>query len=178
MLQSAKNLVKFVQTINPNKEATIRLGIGYDLEIDGFFYYHIGNGKEVFSKLMMKGLFNLEADENYYKLDGTLDGYRVNVRFEIKQKNDIVELERHDPKAGYPELAKCSTYWNYMTPEEWEKFIFNLDEQNYNRAKKYMELHQNDDEFRSYIGAGFAWDSTKEGADYWIEISKRTAPIV
>lgn len=170
--------MKFVQTINPNKESVIRLGIGYDLEVDAFLYYHKGNGKDMFAKLMRKGLFNLEADENYYRLDGTFDGYRVKVTFEILEGKDLVTLERHDPKAGYPELAKCSAYWNYMTPEEWEKFIFNLDEQNYNSAKKYMELHQNDDEFRSYIGAGFRWDTTKEGADYWIEISKRTAPIV
>jgi len=178
MLQTAKNLVKFVQTINPNGDAVIRLGIGYDLEVDAFFYYHKGNGKEMFAKLMMKGLFNLEADENYYTLDGTLDGYRVKVRFEIKQKNDIVELERHDPKAGYPELAKCSSHWNYMTPEEWEKFIGNLEKLNYNRAKRYMELHQNDDDFKDYVGAAFAWDDSNEGARYWIEISNRTEPIV
>lgn len=175
MLQSAKNLVKFVQTINPNKEATIRLGIGYDLEIDGFFYYHIGNGKEVFSKLMMKGLFNLEADENYYKLDGTLDGYRVKVRFEIKQKNDIVELERHDSKAEYPEFVKDYKFWNYMTANEWEKFIENaggLDE-----SKRKIEQAE-DWFFGSLISGAFCWDETKEGGKYWVDIYNRDEPVV
>ena len=96
MLQTAKNLVKFVQTINPSSDAVIRLGIGYDLEVDAFFFYHKGNGKDMFSKLMRKGLFNLSADENYYRLDGMLHGYRVKVTFEINEGKDLVQLERYD----------------------------------------------------------------------------------
>lgn len=181
MLQTAKNLVKFVSAVKPNEDATISMGITRLEEVEAFVYLHKGNGREIFAKLITCPTLELSKrdTDKYIDLEGTYDGYKLKVTFlNERDSNDLVVLERHDPKAGYSELAKCSSYWNYMTPEEWEKFIDNLNDLNYNTAKKYMELHQNDNEFRSYIGAGFAWDATKEGADYWIEISKRTEPIV
>jgi hypothetical protein len=177
MLQSAKNLVNFVKSVNPNKEAVVRLAIGYDLEVDALFYFHRGNGKEIFAKLITKGKFRVESDESYYRLEGKFEGYDVKAVFEITRDADLVQLERADPKAEYPELAKQNPFCNYMTPEEWEKFIANLDKMNHRDAKEYFKWHNNDS-FRDLIGAGFAWSETEEGADYWIEISKRTSPIV
>jgi hypothetical protein len=179
MLQSAKNLVKFVSKMNPSDDTTLRLAIGHSKEIDCLFFLNKGNGREMFAKLMACPTINLTTrgtDDKYIDLIGKFDGYSVDVTF-LDEPNDIVELERADPKAGYPELAKCSSHWNYMTPEEWDKFIENINACSINDTKGYLE--RNDSySFRNLIGGAFAWDETKEGSRYWIEISDRTSPIV
>jgi len=180
MLQSAKNLVKFVDKVKPNADAVISMGIRTDGEIEAFFYLHEGNGREVFTKLMLCSTLDLiPRDSNkYIDLEGMYEGYKLRVTFlNERDQSDLVQLERVDPKAGYSELAKCSSHWNYMTPEEWDNFIENLDKLNHNTAKRYLELKHNDS-FANLIGAAFAWDETKQGGRYWIEISNRTEPIV
>ncbi len=179
MLQSAKNLVKFVSKMNPSDDTTLRLAIGHNKEIDCLFYLNRGNGREMFAKLFTCPTINLTTrgtDDKYIDLIGTFDGYSVDVTF-LDEPNDIVEIVRHDAKAEYPELAKQNPYWNYMTPEEWEKFIANLESLNFFKAKDYLEMHKNE-KFRDFIGAGFVWNKTKEGSGYWVEISNRTEPIV
>lgn len=182
MLQAAKNLVKFISVVKPNEDAIITLGITKHEEIEAFFRLHKGNGREIFAKLITCPTLELSQMEStsdkYINLEGMYDGYKLKVTFlNERDSNDLVVLERHDPKAGYPMLAKCSNHWNYMTPEEWEKFIDNLEDLNPRRAKEHMDLHHDDDDFRHLIESAFPWDRTKEGARYWIEISKRSEPI-
>jgi hypothetical protein len=174
MLQSAKNLVKFVDKVKPNADAVISMGIRTDGEIEAFFYLHNGNGREIFTKLMLCPTLDLiPRDSNkYIDLEGVYEGYKLRVTF-LNERDQVLV----DPKAGYSELAKCSSHWNYMTPEEWENFIENLDTLNHNTAKRYLELKHNDS-FINFIGSAFDWSETKQGARYWIEISNRTAPIV
>ncbi len=165
--------------MNPSDDTTLRLAIGHNKEIDCLFFLNRGNGREMFAKLMAIPTINLTTrgtDDKYIDLIGTFDGYSVDVTF-LDEPNDIVEIVRHDEKAGYPELAKCSSHWNYMTPEEWENFIENVGKSYWETAKKYLESHDNDS-FRNFIGAAFAWDEAKEGSRYWVEISNRTEPIV
>lgn len=165
--------------MNPSDDTTLRLAIGHSKEIDCLFFLNKGNGREMFAKLMAIPTINLTTrgtDDKYIDLIGTFDGYSVDVTF-LDEPNDIVEIVRHDAKAEYPELAKQNPYWNYMTPEEWEKFIANLDKMNHRDAKEYFKWHNNDS-FKDLIGAGFVWNETEEGADYWVQISKRTEPIV
>jgi hypothetical protein len=178
MLQSAKNLVKFVEKVKPNADAIISMGIRSDGEIEAFFYLHKGNGREVFAKLITCPTLLLAPrdTDKYIDLEGIYEGYKLRVTF-LNERDDVVQIERHDEKAGYPEIAKDSIFWNYMTPNEWDSFIQNLDKAHYVKAKRYIELHK-DGTFRDFIGAGFAWSDTEEGAGYWIEISKRKSPIV
>ncbi len=166
--------------MNPSDDTTLRLAIGHSKEIDCLFYLNRGNGREMFAKLMAIPTINLTTrgtDDKYIDLIGTFDGYSVDVTF-LDEPNDIVEIVRHDAKAEYPELAKQNPYWNYMTPEEWEKFIENVGKKSYwKNAKTYLESHNNDS-FKDLIGAGFVWNETEEGRDYWFGISNRTSPIV
>lgn len=179
MLQATKNLTKFVQTMKPNNEATIRLEATTSGKVDCLFYLHKGNGRSIFAKLIVCPTIDVnDRGEYFLDLFGTFDGYAVNITFaKERNSNDLVTLERHDPKAGYPELAKCYTHWNYMTPEEWEKFIENAG--GHAEAKRKMEQNESGNgKFGSLISGAFAWDETKEGGNYWIDIYYRTEPIV
>lgn len=180
MLQATKNLVKFATAVKPSSDSVISMGVRHNGDIEAFFYLHKGNGREMFAKLI--GYPTLELSQRdtpkYFDIEGTIDGYKLRVTFlNERDTDDIVELERHDPKAGYPELAKCSTHWNYMTPEEWENFIENAG--GHDAAKRKMEFNENGNRaFGSLISGGFAWDESKEGSKYWLDIYYRTEPIV
>ncbi len=174
--------------MKPNNEATIRLEATTSGKVDCLFYLHKGNGRSIFAKLIVCPTIDVnDRGEHFLDLFGTFDGYAVNITFaKERNSNDLVTLERHDtkvtierhdPKAGYPELAKCSSYWNYMTPEEWEKFIKNAG--GHDAAKRKMEQNESvNQKFGSLISSAFAWDETEEGANYWLDIYYRTEPIV
>jgi hypothetical protein len=182
MLQTAKNLAKFISAVKPNADAFISAGIRNDGEAEAFIYLHKGNGREIFAKLITCPTLELSQMEStsdkYIDLKGMYDGYKLRVTFlNERDTDDLVTLERHDPKAGYPELAKCSAHWNYMTPEEWENFIENAG--GHDAAKRKMEFNENGNRaFGSLISGGFAWDESKEGSRYWLDIYYRTEPIV
>jgi hypothetical protein len=85
MLNATKNLVKFVQKMNPSEEATLRLAVGVvRKEIDCLFYLNRGNGREMFAKLMTIPTITLTqrgTDNQYIDLVGEFDGYSVDITF-------------------------------------------------------------------------------------------------
>jgi hypothetical protein len=186
MLQSAKNLVKFVDKVKPNEDAVISMAIRHDGEIEAFFYLHKGNGREIFAKLITCPTLLLAPrdTEKYIDLEGVYEGYKLRVTFlNERDQSDLVQLERADPKAGYPELAKCHYYWNYMTAEEWNDFIKEFYSINKNAGqdgalKRYLEKSENENwDFKTLVYGGFAFANTKN-EEKWFAISERTAPIV
>lgn len=180
MLQSAKNLVKFVEKVKPNADAIISMGIRSDGEIEAFFYLHKGNGREIFAKLITCPTLLLAPrdTEKYIDLEGMYEGYKLRVTF-LNERDQVYV----DPKAGYPELAKCHYYWNYMTAEEWNDFIKEFYSINKNAGqdgalKRYLEKSENENwDFKTLVYGGFAFANTKN-EEKWFAISERTAPIV
>jgi hypothetical protein len=86
MLQSAKNLVKFVQKFNPSNDTIIRLGITSRDEIEAFLELTEGNGNEIFLDIICLPTIKLSVrdggrDRTYIDLKGTIDGYKVDLTF-------------------------------------------------------------------------------------------------
>jgi hypothetical protein len=186
MLQSAKNLVKFVDKVKPNEGAVISMGIRTDGEIEAFFYLHKGNGREVFAKLITCPTLLLAPrdTEKYIDLEGMYEGYKLRVTFlNERDQSDLVQLERVDPKEGYPEEVKSYYFWNYMTAEEWNDFA-----KEFYRIKKYagkdgalkryLEVKENSGEsFWMAVAGAFIFCNTSDESK-WVDISNRKQPIV
>lgn len=72
-------------------------------------------------------------------------------------------------------------YTNYMTLEEWKKFVSNYKEQKrYDNCsiKELLEHCQNSEmSFRGLLNS-IVWFNTTEGISYWSKISNRTKQIV
>jgi hypothetical protein len=87
MLESAKNLVKFVKSVNPDFETAIRVGIGFQGQINCFFDLSAGNGREVLAKLVTCPTVKIETRESstgedkYLDIKGEFDGYEIEVTF-------------------------------------------------------------------------------------------------
>ena len=188
MLQTAKNLAKFISAVKPNADAFISAGIRNDGEAEAFIYLHKGNGREIFAKLITCPTLELSQMEStsdkYIDLKGMYDGYKLRVTFlNERDTDDLVTLERHDPKAGYPEVVKCSYYWNYMTPEEWNMFMQDFyairkNAGDFGAFKSYLErCESNNLSFAHLVGGAFFYDNTDNKKAYR-EIEKRTEPIV
>lgn len=87
MLESAKNLVKFVKSVNPDFKTSIRVGIGHRGVIDCFFDLTQGNGREVLAKLVAHPTLGIEtrngatSEDVYIEIKGEFDGYEIEVTF-------------------------------------------------------------------------------------------------
>ena len=171
--------------MNPSDDTTLRLAIGHNKEIDCLFYLNRGNGREMFAKLMAIPTINLTTrgtDDKYIDLIGTFDGYSVDVTF-LDEPNDIVEIVRHDAKAGYPEEVKDYEYWNYMTAEEWNDFSYEFYRINKyngkpNALKNFLKTREEKGEsFWGAVAGAFVFCNTSDEFK-WLEISQRTSPIV
>jgi hypothetical protein len=180
MLQSAKNLVKFVEKVKPNEDAIISMGIRNDGEIDAFFYLHKGNGREIFAKLIHCATLQLvqRDTDKYIDLEGMYEGYKLRVTF-LNERDQVWV----DPKEGYPEAVKNCEYWNYLTAEEWKSFMKEfysinkyVGQEGTGAFQKYLK-EKADKGFRSIIMGAFIFANTSE-ENVWYEICDRTQPIV
>jgi hypothetical protein len=67
-------------------------------------------------------------------------------------------------------------YVHYMTLEEWKKWEENVISIRHKKRIKFL-LNDNYSSFNYFISRSFVWFSSNENYIYWLEISKRIAPL-
>ena len=126
MLQSAKNLVKFVQKFNPSGDATITLGINRYEEIEALFYLNQGGGELLFAKIMPLSTIQVELtgtgdSDRYLNLTGEIDGYKVKLTF-VKERTLTKPEPIKQASSEFITLVSLKPYFKRLTKEEWRKF--------------------------------------------------------
>jgi hypothetical protein len=182
MLQSAKNLVKFVQKFNPSGDATITLGINRYDEIEALFYLNQGGGEQLFAKIMPLSTIEMEItgagdSDRYIRLAGELDGYKVRLTF-VKDRALVKPEPAEQDNSEFLTIVSLKPYFKRLTREEWLKF-----EMEYNNGNKpidnIVEWFKNNKEsdFPTIIASAFTWSKTIDGSLYWMDIHDRKEDI-
>jgi hypothetical protein len=183
MLQSVKNLVKFVSKFNPSDDATITLGINRYDEIEALFYLNQGGGEQLFAKIMPLTTISMEItgtrdSDHYIRLEGELDDYKVRLTF-VKDKVLAKPEPIEQASSEFLTIVSLKPYFKRLTREEWLKF-----EMEYNKGNKPTEnivewlANTKESDFTTIIASAFTWSKTIDGSLYWMGIQERKEDIV
>lgn len=188
MLQSAKNLVKFVSTFNPSDDAVIRLGINGRYQVEAFLELNKGNANDIYFEIMclptIETTVRSSDDRRYIDLVGEVDGYKVELTFlkmnpvTIKE-SDLVDIKRGE-KIESPyfhslfDEVKDKEYRHYLTPSEWEIFATEFKKSNTKAQQKSMIKETS---LFSLIVGSLTWRETPQGEEFWREIALRTSNV-
>jgi hypothetical protein len=195
MLQSAKNLVKFVQKFNPSDEAVISLGINRFEEVEAFLHLNKGNGGKIFSQIMptlgIEFDARLSSDKcsQYLDLVGEVDGYKVKLTFlkeiefvDITRGKKILPDSDDEIISNYVATSSPlfdavlkKDYALRMNVEEWIKFEKAFEKENFEAIDTFINRF---DDFNMLMGCAFSWSRTEEGTDYWSKIANRTKNVL
>ena len=188
MLQSAKNLVKFVSKFNPSDDAVIRLGINHRYQVEAFLELHKGNANNIYFEVMclpaIETNVRVSDDRSYIDLVGEVDGYKVELTF-LKMhssgipESDLVDIKKLNTFSNHPlkDIVDGKPYQFFMNDDEWTKFYKTFYSQRQSSSiEKFFNRSKNYD-FRDILLGAFSWAETEDGADYWNDISKRTSNV-
>jgi hypothetical protein len=179
MLQSAKNLVKFVQKFNPSGDTTISLGINRYDEIEALFYLNQGGGEQLFAKIMPLSTIEMEYNvtgdsDRYINLTGQIDGYKVKLTF-VKEK---ASTKPEQASSEFITLVSLKHYFKRLTREEWKNFEIEFNTHQPTENIVEWLASRKEDSLECVIGSGFVWSSTIDGVGYWSEIRDRKENVV
>lgn len=182
MLQSAKNLVKFVQKFNPSGDATITLGINRYDEIEALFYLNQGGGEQLFAKIMPLSTIQMEYSgsgdsDRYLNLTGEIDGYKVRLTF-VKERVLAKPEPVKEVNSEFITIISLKPYFKHLTREEWKNFEIEFNTHQPTENIVEWLASRKDQSFKAVIGSGFIWSSTIDGQQYWSEIHDREEDVV
>jgi hypothetical protein len=182
MLQSAKNLVKFVQKFNLSGDATVTLGINRYDEIEALFYMNQGGGEQLFAKIMPLSTIEMEYtvtgdSDRYIYLTGEIDGYKVKLTF-VKDR----ALAKPEPvkqvSSEFITIVSLKPYFKRLTREEWKNFEIEFNTHQPTENIVEWLASRKEDSLECVIGGGFVWSSTVDGVGYWSDIRDRKEDVV
>jgi hypothetical protein len=180
MLQSAKNLVKFVSKFNPSDEAVIKLGISHRKEVEAFLELNKGNTNDIYFEIVclptIETNVRASSDRNYIDCVGEVDGYKVELTFLLmhSEMKSFTSAEKH----LLTDIVQGKDYERFMTPSEWNKFHKAFLSQKQSATIENFFVRNGHFGFREIVLAAFTWSETEDGGEYWNQISKRTSNVI